>query len=427
MSANQFALYPRAWLPWLNETVPWLLLAATLALFATETLFNVPFFLMAALGLYQCCRMPRDLLRDPAQRFAGLLFLCIWLPQLLALPDAANPGRSFETVAAYPHFFFAGVYIVRALQDARIREKLGLAISVIFSVWILDALLQYLAGANLFGYPYQPGQLTGMFYPKISLGHLLAALAPVYFDTLRVRNPGRSWVWLLAALLLSAVVFLSGRRAAWLMAGISSAGYIIYLIRSGALTLRALALALLIGVMAGGAILATNTALARRTSSLLGLFSGNAQLIDEAISHRLPLWGTAVNIATSHWINGVGPRGFRFVYREFGGEDNFFLQQGRDGQTHPHQLVLEVAAETGLIGLSGLILFWWLLAAASGRLLRTVPASAPWLIAGLVAWLPVNAHMAFYGSYWSSVSWWVLLPLLALFGAAARESPCPKS
>ena len=414
-------------LSWLQDNLAWLLLAATLALFATETLFNVPFWLMAVAGLYQCCQAPRDLVRKPAQRFAGLLFLCIWLPQLLALPDAANPGRSLETVAAYPHYFFAGVYILRALQDPRIGDKLGLAISIIITVWILDALLQYLTGANLLGYPYRPGQLSGMFYPKISLGHLLAVLAPVYFETVRVRSRGHSWTWLLAALLLVAVVLLSGRRVAWLMAVLSCTGYAFYLHRIGAISRRVIALMLAIGAVAGGALLATDAPLARRSSVLLGLFSGDLRAMDQATSHRLPLWGAAVNIASDHWINGVGPRGYRYVFRDYAGPDNLFLRNGGDGQTHPHQLLLEVAAETGSIGLSGLVCFWWLLAAASRRLLRIAPTSGPWLVSGLVAWLPVNAHMAFYGSYWSSVSWWVLLPLLALHGTTLREPPCAKS
>ncbi len=427
MTANPFLQYLRSSWSWLYRNLAWLLIAATLALFATETLFNVTFWLMGFAGLYLSIKAPRTLWRESRLRHTGLLFLCIWLPQLLALPDAANFGRSLDTVAAYPHFFFAGVYILRALQDRQTRERLETAISIIITVWIADALLQYLAGADLFGYPYRPGQLTGMFYPKISLGHLLAVLAPVYFETVRQRCRNRPWPWLLAALLLFAVVLLSGRRVAWLMAGISFCGYILYLYRIHAVSLRTITLALAIGVLGGGALLATNAVVARRSAALLGLFSGNARAMDQATSHRLPIWRTALHIASSHWINGVGPRGFRYVFREYADRDNFYLRNGRDGQTHPHQLVLEVATETGGIGLIGLICFWWFFVAASWRRLQVVPASAPWLIAGLVAWWPLNAHMAFYGSYWSSVCWWVLLPLLALPETPPSPPPCARS
>lgn len=417
--------FTRAGWAWLQVNAAWLLIAATLALFATETLFNLPFWLMAIAGLYQSIRTPRLLWRDPHLRLAGLMFLCIWLPQLLALPDAANPARSLETVAAYPHFYFAGIFILRALQDPRARSRVEAAIAIIISVWIADALVQYLAGANLLGYPSRPGQLSGMFYPKIRLGFLLAILAPVYLETVRQRCGGWSWLWLLAALLLIAVVLLGGRRVAWLMTGVSFAGYIIYLFRIGAVSLRVIALVMAIGGVGAGALLATNPAIAKRTYALLGLFSGDAMTMDQATSHRLPLWRTAVEIASSHWINGVGPRGYRYVFRDYAGDDNFYLRDGRDGQTHPHQLVLEVATETGGIGLAGLACFWWLFVTTGWRRLRAAPNCAPWLIAGLVAWWPLNAHMAFYGSYWSSVCWWVLLLLPAL--RDTTDPPCARS
>ena len=410
----------------LRRDQAWLLMAATLALFSTMTLFNIPFWLMAFLGLYQCCRAPREILRRPEMRLAGALFLCLWLPQLAALPDAANRGRSMETVFAYPHFLFAAVYVLDALRDPATLRRMQLAIFAIITVWVLDALVQYTFGANLLGYPYRPGQLTGMFDPKIRLGHLLAVLAPIYFETVRQHARNRPWLWLLP-LMLCAVILLSGKRVAWVMAAIAMFGYAIYLYRARALSLRVLAVAVLMGTLGGAFLLATNETLARRSTAMLGIFSGDLKTMDLATSHRLPLWDTAINIAQAHWINGVGPRGYRYVFRDFAAKDNFFLQDGREGQTHPHQLVLEVAAETGLIGLCGLFGFWWLLFTSGWRRLRQLPGVGPWLVCGLVAWLPLNAHLAFYGSYWSSVSWWVLLPLLALTDQPPRVQPCPAS
>lgn len=426
MTASLKLASPRELPPLLRRDLAWLLMAATLALFSTKTLFNIPFWLMAFLGLYQCCRDPRAILRQPEMRLAGALFLCLWLPQLAALPDAANRGRSMETVFAYPHFFFAAVYVLGALRDPETLRRMGLAIFAVISLWVLDALVQYTFGADLLGYPYRPGQLTGMFDPKIRLGHLLAVLAPVYFETVRQHACGRPWLWLLP-LMLCAVIFLSGKRVAWVMAAIAILGYAIHLRRAGALSLRVVAVAVLMGTLGGAILLATNESLARRSTAMLDIFSGNLNMMDRATSHRLPLWDTAINIARAHWINGVGPRGYRYVFREFAAKDNFFLQGGREGQTHPHQLVLEVAAETGLTGLCGLLGFWWLLITSGWQRLRQYPAVGPWLICGLVAWLPLNAHLAFYGSYWSSVSWWVLLPFLALSDEPPRVQPCPAS
>lgn len=411
---------------WLRDNGAWLLLAATLLLFATETLFNAPFWIMACAGLYLACRAPRALLDQPGLRHAGALFLCLWLPQLAALTDAANPGRSAGNALAYAHFYFAAVYVLTTLQDPAALRRFEWAMFAIITAWVLDALLQYATGANLLGYPYRRGQLTGMFDPKIRLGHLLAVLLPAYFDFVRRHAAGRPWLWLLP-LLLCAVILLSGKRVAWLMAAVAVAGYVAYLLHARLLSLRVVLLMAMIVIGAGASMLATNPALARRASAMLGVFSGDMAVVDRATSHRLPLWSTALNIAKDHWINGVGTRGYRYVFRDYAGADNIFLRDGRDGQTHPHQLVLEVAAETGVIGLAGLAAFWWLLLTRGWRRLRDSPARMPWFLCAVVAWLPLNAHLAFYGSYWSSVSWWVLLALLAAPSAGARVQPCPAS
>jgi O-antigen ligase len=416
---------PAPW-EWLRDNLAWLLMAATLALFATETLFNGPFWIMSVTGLYLACRSRGAVFAQPQVRHLAVLFLCLWLPQLAALPDAANPVHSLENTFAYPHYFFAGVYVLTALRDPSTLRRLEVAVFWIVTAWVLDAMLQYASGASLFGYPYRPGQLTGMFDPKIRLGHVLAVLLPVYFEIVRRHARGRAWLWLLP-LLLCAVIFLSGKRVAWVMAAVAVAGYALHLLHVRLLSLRVVLLLAVIAGIAGAGLLATNPSLARRATATLGLFSGEAKQMDQATSHRLPLWETALNIASDHWINGVGTRGYRYVYRDYAGEDNFFLRDGREGQTHPHQLVLEVAAETGAIGIAGLLAFWWILLARSWRSLHQYPVHAPWLLSGVVAWLPLNAHLAFYGSYWSSVSWWVLLPLLAAPLAEIRTQPCPAS
>jgi hypothetical protein len=86
-------------------------------------------------------------------------------------------------------------------------------------------------------------------------------------------------------------------------------------------------------------------------------------------------------------------------------------------------LLLEVLVETGVIGLAGLLLFVLLLY----RFVRRKGlglALFPWLLALLTAAFPFNTHMAFYGSYWSSVFWWLLVLTIATGAGRAvrRES-----
>jgi len=51
-------------------------------------------------------------------------------------------------------------------------------------------------------------------------------------------------------------------------------------------------------------------------------------------------------------------------------------------------------------------------------------ARAAWMLAAAIAAFPLNAHMALYASYWSTVLWWLLIVALAwgrAEGAAARR------
>ena len=68
----------------------------------------------------------------------------------------------------------------------------------------------------------------------------------------------------------------------------------------------------------------------------------------------------AYSIFKEHPVNGIGPRGFRFVYHEYAKLDDDNIETKSDRlnylfslnlpPTHPHLLILEVLAETGVIG-----------------------------------------------------------------------------
>jgi O-antigen ligase len=405
----------------------WLLIATTLLLFCTSTLFLAPLGLMALLGLWRSVRRPWQLRHDAGLRLLAALFLCLWMPQLVSLPDAINLRHSGLKTLGYPVYFLAGVFVLHALRAPRCLARVSIAVFAIATFWIADALLQYASGANLAGYPYKPGQLSGMFHPKVRLGHMLALLAPLYLETLRMlaQDGGRRLAWWLPALPLFAVLLLSGKRVAWLMALFGIAAYALYLlVTQHRHALRALAGAALVALTLFAVLVQTHEPLARRVQATFGLFGGDRIAVSRATAQRLPIWDTALRTARAHWFNGVGVRGFRHAYVEHAAPGNFFVRRGRSGQTHPHLAVLEIGAETGAVGLLGYLLFWLLLLRRAADCLRSAADAVPWYIAAAIAWLPFNAHLAFYGSYWSSVSWWILL--LAL-GAERRVRDGPAS
>lgn len=394
----------------------WMLVAAALLLLSTDTLSLVPLAMMAALGIYRVGRKPQSIYRDSTQRVLLFLFLCLWLPQLVSLVGAVNLERSARIALLYPLYLFCGVFILRELARPGNLTRLSLALLLIVVFWCVDALVQYATGTNLLGYPYQDGMLSGMFYPKLRLGIILAVLVPIALET--ATNVNRDNVnrdslypWLLL-IPFTVVVVLSGRRSAWLMLLIGLSAYLPLVFIS--LSSRAryiIAGALCVAVVLVGTVFYKSPDINRRIVLLTGILGSEYQA-ERATSMRTPIWDTAGNMFRDNWLNGVGPRGFRYAYRDYAEEDNYFVRQGQDGQTHPHLVFLEIAVETGVIGLIGFILFylvilryWW-----RGR---HSTINGAWTAALLAATFPLNAHLAFYGSYWSGFLWLLIACVLA--------------
>ena len=400
----------------------WMLVVAALLLLSTDTLSLVPLGIMALLGIYRVGRDPQAICRDRTLRVLLFLFLCLWLPQLLSLIGAVNLERSAKIALLYPLYLFCGVFILQELARPGNLYRFSLALLFVVVFWCVDALIQYATGTNLLGYPYQDGMLSGMFYPKLRLGIILAVLVPIALETVRNVNRDSLYPWLLL-IPFTVVVLLSGRRSAWLMLIISLSAYLPLVFISLSTKARyIIAGALCVAVVLVGTVYFKSPDINRRIALLTGILSSEYQA-ERATSMRTPIWDTANNMFRDNWLNGVGPRGFRYAYSIYADEDNYFVRQGQDGQTHPHLVFLEIAVETGVIGLAGFILFyltvlryWW-----QGRHSTT---NGAWTAALLAATFPLNAHLAFYGSYWSGFLWLLTACTLAGQARTKKDIPC---
>jgi O-antigen ligase len=401
---------------WLGSNYGWLLIFAFVLLLPTNASSMVPMTVMAVIGFYQLTQRPIEVWCDPVQRLLGILFLCIWLPMILSLIDAVYLPRSLYTVFSFLLYFPASIFMIREARKRDVQDKLLIAITIIVAFWCIDAMIQLLIGRDLMGYPLIQGNVTGLFYSKFRLGHVLAALSPLFFEGIRRYVVNYRWAWLLIVLLILTVLF-TGRRVAWIMFATAAAIYAIYLYRIGFWKYWKKPI-LVVGVSVMLLIPASlfYAPFLQRVEQTLGLFSGDYQAINAATSDRLPLWNTALAITADHWLNGVGARGFRYICQEYAPKEALSADSQPIGcSTHPHLMLLEVTAEAGFLGVIGYILFGWFL----WHHVRKLPFEGrcyvvPWSLAVLVAMSPFNAHLAFYGSYWSSISWWLITLTLAM-------------
>lgn len=381
--------------------------------FISKSLYNYPVGIMALIGLYQLIKTPKIFADEPIFKLFTLLFLSLWLPLLISFIDAVNPDHSARTVFPYLRFYFAGIFIISAITTDP--DRLKLIVTCLFYLvlfWCIDATIQFSFGKNLVGFPYEAGHITGMFYPKNTIAHICSILSAFTFLYILINAKNRYLA--LSIIPLFFILLLSGRRAAWVMLALSTAGFIFYgFIYADNRTsfIKKISAATLIVIL----VLITTINLHKPTNArfkvTLGLFSNNYDSINKATAIRLPIWQTAYSIFEAHPVNGIGPRGFRHIYKDYASKDDYFVNVDAV-PSQPHIIILEILAETGLIGLLGYLFAFYLITNILLSLNKRKDL-LPYFIPVVVALFPLNTHMAFYGSVWSSMVWLLLYLYLA--------------
>lgn len=354
-------------------------------------------------------------LSHEAWALTTVLFLCYWLASAFSVPLAIDRASSaIETAKDLRYLPFLWLAAM-AVSTARGRVIVGVGIATLAGLWTVDGLLQATTGASLGG-PAHADRLSGIFgADNLKLGLVLASLSP--FVLLPAAKRGLL-PWTLAAAALGIVILLAGARASWLTYGI-----VLLATGLGQWGWRRAAAGALVGGLAT-VLLASSFGdfLGPRVQRSLGVLQMEEGGLDFALSGRVVLWQTTTDIILDHPLTGVGVDNFQQAYRAYAGPGDQFVEWGRPGAFHAHQIVLEVLAETGLVGLllwvaaAALALRAWRYADAGARRRAAAPA-----LAIAVTVFPLNTHLAFYSTFWGGVT----LLLAALYAGAlmARDAP----
>jgi O-antigen ligase len=379
----------------------------------------LPFGRSAELGVFLCLvgtilllvREPQAVRHHPGAKLFLWLFAAYAGAALVSAVDAVAPGKTWLTLAGILRFAPLGVYTCFAMRRPGKVRALYLATAVVVAIWVADAWVQAITGYGLAGVS-NAERLSGIFgADNLKLGPALSALAPFLLWGARERWGRRGLV--VAFLLALGPILLSGSRASWLCYGLVALGFL----WTEAKTLRRFAVA----CAAAAASLALVGLLAwqvsprfrDRVAHTLPALSGTSAGVDAALTGRLDIWTTSLRMFAAHPVNGVGVRGFRYAYPAVATPGDHFLTMEKcadgEGACHAHQVVLEVATETGIIGLLawlGAVILavrtWWRADVVARQ--RAFPATL-----ALVAILfPLNTHMAFYSAWWGLLAAWLL-------------------
>ncbi|APG06474.1 polymerase [Luteibacter rhizovicinus DSM 16549] len=379
----------------------------------------LPFGRSAELGVFLCLvgsilllvREPQAIRHHPGAKLFLWLFAAYAGAALVSAIDAAAPGKTWLTVAGILRFAPLGVYTCFAMRRPGKVRALYLATAVVVAIWVADAWIQAITGYGLAG-ASNAERLSGIFgADNLKLGPALSALAPFLLWGARERWGRRGLA--IAFLLALGPVLLSGSRASWLCYGLVALGFL----WNEAKTPRRFAVA----CVAAGASLALVALLAwqvsprfrDRVAHTMPALSGTSEGVDAALTGRLDIWTTSLRMFAAHPVNGVGVRGFRYAYPAVANLGDHFLTIEKcaegEGACHAHQVVLEVATETGVIGVLAwlaAVIFavrtWW--RAGTAARYRAFPAT----LALVVILFPLNTHMAFYSAWWGLLAAWLV-------------------
>ncbi len=381
---------------------------------------ELPIFIMAVLGGVLIWKHGKQAVWQGGAKTFSLLFLCLWVPIALSVPDSLWFKKSLSTTLTFPRIYLAGIYLIWMLGEDLARQRLLKLSAWLLMFWVVDALIQAAVGYDLLGYAY-PARLNGIFGPtNWKLGLTLAMLSPMVWEY--VSRHGAKWHLALAWLGTAAVVLLASNRESWIVFALATVMWVwVYARRMGFNPARLLVPIVLVAVLAGLGAYQVNPKFEQRVNQSVAAQDFSYESLNAASSMRLQIWVNAIKVFEQHPFNGAGVRAFRYAYPDVAEEGDLFISSdGKTGVIYAHQLLLEVGSETGILGLAGLLVFITILFRTGRGLSGNVLAWTGWL--GLFVWIfPVNAHTAIYSAYWSLLLGW----LLALSFAGHREIEIP--
>ena len=377
---------------------------AVIALLPFGRLSEVPILILAVWGLYKLISQFSAIKSQAWFKSFSWFYFGFFLLAVVSSLDSYWPEKSWLVSLSSVRFYLMGLLLLSHPKSSELLTTIIAWVAVLMIIWSVDALFQAGIGFNLLGLESYPGRLTGVFGQNVKLGPVLALFLPlVLIQSYQLTHGLR---WLLVALVI-VVVLLSGTRSAWLMAAFVMAMFWWHHVRGRRLVLMLKVTGLsLLGLTA---LWFMSDDFQQRVERSVQVFQGDMQAIDYALADRLPIWKTAVNMFQDHPINGVGARAFRKAYIDYAESDDVWVAQKGSG-LHAHHWILEILAETGIIGL---LLLVAMIVSVVKHTRSCFQGNMVWpfAVALMAALLPVVSLYSLFSSFWSICLWWLIISL----------------
>jgi len=290
------------------------------------------------------------------------IFLFFYLILILSSIFSQYSAFSLETSILYIRYFFytfAISFLLIEKPKLLIHFVNFLFLTVI--IVVIDGYAEFIFGKNTLGTSSpDPSRILSFFHAMI-IGSFLSKIMPLIFIFLIIKNYKKKYLYLIYFFicLTYLIIFLSGERSAFIHATI------IFTLISIALkeTRRIFIFAATFIIILIGSIATTNEVIKKRmyTSVIDGLnfeklpnLNSEKELIIFSPVHN-KLIRVAFNIFTDNKIIGSGPNTFRIACKKY---SNWMYFNNGGCATHPHNTYAQLLSETGLLGISIIILIY---------------------------------------------------------------------
>jgi O-antigen ligase len=366
----------------------------------------------------------RALIRS-ASAFVLPLFLCFWVPIVVSSIDSLDPQTSWIRSLTSLRYLAAALAMSVLLNKSSDRERVLRWTAYLLLFWAFDAFVQLYQGHDLFGIAMHPDRLNALFIKNYQFfGPTLAMLSPLVLE--HARRQWRPWAWAFSFTLILGAVMIAGMRAGWLTMALVFATYMALMLKRENRKLRRTVFTIPALVVIMLAVSYFSSPLFQQRVNITHELVTQAEVsIDASSMERVPIFIAALKMFREHPVNGVGVRAFPVAYMDYAEPDDIHIRKsgGLSGAFHAHNIVLEVMSDTGLIGLLGLLSAIAFLIHHRRRTSPTERLDAfPFALALVLILFPINSHFAIYGTYTSSLIWF----LVGLWGASLRLGRGPK-
>lgn len=291
----------------------------------------------------------------------------------------------------------------RLSRDERIQPLATALIGLAICSWLLDGSLQLLLGRSIDCRGGESACLTDArwslyFASNTKLSYYVGMMA---FMPAAWLIGQRRYLPAAAVLLMGGVVAMAGGSRfavlSWLV-GLGALGLVAAL-ALGRLAKVAIFVAAPLALVALGVVFyEVNPAFHARMASTLSIFSGaDYDVANQALSGRLDIWVPTLHmLRDGHWLFGIGPGNLDAAVRPYLQEGNLFAHIKI---FHAHQVLIDVLAATGVIGLLAFVAcYGWITRQFLRDRLAQVDLRWGALLVFLLMWFPVNSAQGFYSS-----------------------------